>query len=66
MNCHKNATIILKKSLIQSVIEELYSDKEYKRLDNTLKQKNKVKALWILLVLLIFLSNENDDSRKYY
>lgn len=66
MNCHKNATIILKNSLIQSVIEELYSEKEYKRLDNTLKQKNKVKALWILLVLLIFLSNENDDSRKYY
>lgn len=45
MNCHKNATIILKNSLIQSVIEELYSEKEYKRLDNTLKQKNKVKAL---------------------
>lgn len=66
MNCHKNATIILKNSLIQSVIEELYSEKEYKSLDNTLKQKNKVKALWTLLVLLIFLSNENDDSRKYY
>lgn len=44
MNCHKNATIILKNSLIQSFIEELYSEKEYKSLNNTLKQKNKVKA----------------------
>lgn len=41
MNCHKNATIILKNSLIQSFIEELYSEEEYESLNNTLNRKTK-------------------------